>query len=103
MKLTLKEMIVMLREEVAVALAERDQADAEVNRLQKELEELKASPAIRHYKQLTDAQTAYYNRKAGPVESRRPRGRPKKEHWVVETESQFLQNTGQAEVGQKVI
>lgn len=85
MKLTLKEMIVMLREEVAVALAERDQADAEVNRLEKELEEIKNSPAVRHYKQLVSAQTAYYNRKAGPVENRRPRGRPRKEHWVVET------------------
>jgi hypothetical protein len=41
------------------------------------------------------AQKKYYEKKAGPIENRRPRGRPRKEYWVLETESEFLKNTGQ--------
>lgn len=34
--------------------------------------------ALKHYEAMRRAQKKYYDKKAGPVESRRPRGRPKK-------------------------
>jgi len=56
--------------------------------------------AERHYQRLKEAKKRYYEKKKNevPPENRRPRGRPRKEHWVIETESEFLKNTGQAEV-----
>jgi hypothetical protein len=57
------------------------------------MEEL--SPAEKHYLAMKKAQKKYYEKKAGAPENRRPRGRPKKEHWVLETEREYLKNTGQ--------
>jgi hypothetical protein len=36
------------------------------------------TPAEKHYLSMKKAQKKYYEKKAGPPESRRPRGRPKK-------------------------
>lgn len=58
------------------------------------------SAADKHYLAMKKAQKKYYEKKAGPLENRRPRGRPKKEHWVIETESDFLNNTGQVKVAE---
>lgn len=63
-------------------------------------DQTKVSAAEKHYQRLKEAKKRYYEKKAGPVENRRPRGRPKKEHWVVETESEFLKNTGQEKVAE---
>lgn len=85
------------------------------------MEEQILTPAEKHYISMKKAQKKYYEKKAGPVENRRPRGRPRKEHWVfesgnnyvtgsrqerkhekehwvLETESEYLKNTGQLKV-----
>jgi N-acetylneuraminic acid mutarotase len=64
--------------------------------------EIKLTVAERHYQQVKEAKKRYYEKKKAenPVENRRPRGRPKKEHWVIETESEFLKNTGQVKVAE---
>ena len=36
------------------------------------------SAAVKHYESLKRAQKKYYEKKAGPKEERRPRGRPRK-------------------------
>lgn len=46
--------------------------------------------ALKRYDALRRAQKKYYEKKAGPVESRRPRGRPKK--GVAEGGSNGLEN-----------
>lgn len=66
------------------------------------MEEKQLTSAEKHYLAMKKAQKKYYEKKAGPAESRRPRGRPKKEHWVIETESEFLKNTGQTKVPEVV-
>jgi hypothetical protein len=42
------------------------------------MDEKKIASAVRAYENLKKAQKAYYDRKVGPVEQRRPRGRPSK-------------------------
>lgn len=37
-----------------------------------------AAAALRHYEAMRRAQKKYYEKKAGPKEERRPRGRPRK-------------------------
>lgn len=59
------------------------------------MEEKQLTSAEKHYLAMKKAQKKYYEKKAGPAENRRPRGRPRKEHWVIETESEYLKNTGQ--------
>jgi hypothetical protein len=63
-------------------------------------EERKLTPAEKHYLSMKKAQKKYYEKKAGPQEERRSRGRPKKEHWVVETESELLKNINQVKVAE---
>lgn len=48
--------------------------------------------AMKHYEALKRAQKKYYDKKAGPVESRRPRGRPKKSVAGGEGEMNGLEN-----------
>ena len=61
------------------------------------MEQKQLSAAERHYQSVKEAKKRYYEKKKNevPVENRRPRGRPRKEHWVIETETEFLKNTVQ--------
>jgi hypothetical protein len=42
------------------------------------MEDPKLIAAMRHYEAMRRAQKKYYEKKAGPKEERRPRGRPRK-------------------------
>ena len=67
-------------------------------------DQTKVSAAEKHYLAMKKAQKTYYEKKAGPAENRRPRGRPKKkEHWVIETETDYLKNTGQVKLAEVVV
>jgi len=41
-------------------------------------QDAKVEAALKHYEAMRRAQKKYYEKKAGPKEERRPRGRPKK-------------------------
>ena len=55
--------------------------------------------AEKHYQRVKEAKKRYYEKKKSEKPaSARPRGRPRKEHWVIETESEFLKNTQKVKV-----
>lgn len=60
------------------------------------------SPAEKHYQKLKEAKKRYYEKKKSEKPAGRPRGRPRKEHWVIETETEFLKNTNQVKVAEVV-
>ena len=63
--------------------------------------EKQLTAAEKHYLAMKKAQKKYYEKKKAEfVGERRPRGRPKKEHWVIETESEFLKNTNPVKVAE---
>ena len=49
-----------------------------IRRMQTTTTTVNIDAAIRHYEALKRAQQRYYDKKAGAVENRRPRGRPRK-------------------------
>lgn len=54
--------------------------------------EKKIASAMKHYQAMKEAQKRYYEKKAGPQDDRRPRGRPKKEkeHWIISSEKETI-------------
>lgn len=65
------------------------------------MEEHTLTAAEKHYLAMKKAQKKYYEKKAGPVENRRPRGRPKKEHWVIESGNNFVTGSRQEKNNEK--